>query len=230
MGELGTLSPAWRWTTNAISLLSVFFFSGIIFGWAPLELMLLEEGQYEELCYQDGANESFSSSTCADRMNRLNAIFTLAQFFLSFASLPIGFLLDIAPKPFHFAIAGILEMTGLVLFSISDSDSDRDYFLLGYSLLAVGGCMTMLGAFPASFLLAKYQAGILVSLARGLSARRRISITGCTFKSVLGTGGLVGRGWQGEKIVLWGSNFVRLSFLPFNNLLLSQQGEHRVSF
>ena len=81
-------------------------------------------------------------------MNRLNAIFTLAQFFLSFASLPIGFLLDIAPKPFHFAIAGILEMTGLVLFSISDSDSDRDYFLLGYSLLAVGGCMTMLGAFP----------------------------------------------------------------------------------
>ena len=185
-----SLSPTWRWGTNVLSLLSVFFFSGIIFGWAPLELMLLEEGQYHELCENDDAIDSLSQSSsrfllpaeeaeeydvitspapgsdtsCAEQMNHLNAMFTLAQFFLSFASLPVGFLLDIAPKPVHFGMAGAFQILGLLLMSISDSANGQDYFILGYSLLALGGCMTLLGAFPASFLLAKYQAGILASI------------------------------------------------------------------
>jgi len=133
--------------------------------------MLLEEGQYEELCL-DG-----QESICAARQNKLDAIFTLAQFFLSFVSLPVGVLVDTAPKPVYFAIAGILEIAGLLLFAVSESSTNkeeessfatnttRDYFLPAYSLLAVGGCLTMLGAFPASFLLPKYQAYFLASTA-----------------------------------------------------------------
>ena len=169
------LSPTWRYATNALSLLSVFCFSGIIFGWAPLELLLLQEGQYSELCSveDDDTNNndtatlpnSIDSPTCPAQMNRLNAMFTLAQFWLSFASLPVGFLLDMAPKPLHFATAGMLQVAGLLLLAISDSSStSSDWFIVGYSLLALGGCMTMLGAFPASFLLPTYQAGILASI------------------------------------------------------------------
>jgi LAT3 family solute carrier family 43 protein 3 len=157
------ISISFRFLTNIIALTSVFFFSGIIFGWAPLELMLLEEGQYSELCISPTSTAN-STTTCPDQINKLNAMFTMAQFWLSFASLPVGFLLDYAPKTLHFAICGILEVTGLVLFAHSSSSSSSDYFVLAYSLLALGGCMTMLGAFPASFLLPTYQAGILASI------------------------------------------------------------------
>ena len=168
--RLGVVSPVVRWIITGVSLLSVLCFSGIIFGWAPLELMLLEEGQYD-------------GETTAVQLQKLNIIFTVAQFLLSFASLPVGLFLDLIPKPLYFGVAGLCEITGLILFALSDSstsrtarsmsasaeqesyqaqDHDHDHFLLGYSLLAVGGCMTLLGAYPASFLLPHYQAGILV--------------------------------------------------------------------
>jgi MFS family permease len=155
-GSAGTIPIALRWTTNAFTLLSSLLFSGVIFGWAPLELILLREGQYSELC---SASEDLP---CPSQMNRLNIIFTLAQFFLSFASLPIGFFMDHAPKTLHFSIAGLLEISGLVLFGLSDSKTN-DWFPVAYSLMALGGSMTMLGSFPASFLLPRHQAGILAA-------------------------------------------------------------------
>ena len=109
------LSPALRWTTNGVSLLSVLLFSGIIFGWAPLEMLLLEEGQYGELCSDRSLSSSSSPeevvgrTPCAEQSDRLDAMFTVAQFALSFSSLPVGFALDSLPKSAHFAAAGIVE-------------------------------------------------------------------------------------------------------------------------
>jgi MFS family permease len=155
-GSAVTIPAALRWTTNALTLVSSLLFSGIIFGWAPLELILLREGQYSELC------STTESLPCPSQMNRLNIIFTLAQFFLSFAALPIGFFMDHASKTIHFSIAAVLEVSGLVLFGLSDSKTN-DWFPVAYSLMALGGSMTMLGSFPASFLLPRHQAGILAA-------------------------------------------------------------------
>jgi len=162
----------WGWFLNIFSLISVFCFSGIIFGWAPLELWLLEEDQYSEYC-NDNNNETTDTTTdasaaCPEQMNHLNALFTIAQFLLSFASLPVGYLLDTCPsKSLYFGMAGTLEIVGLALFSISDTHStasNKDHFLVGYALMALGGGMTMLGAFPASFLLPNYQTAILAGI------------------------------------------------------------------
>ena len=167
-----SIPPALCWTTNAAALLSAFLFSGIIFGWAPLKLVLIHEGQYAELCRSDSSSSSpppqqqQATTPCVAQMNQFNVIFTLAQFFLSFASLPVGFFLDYAPKAFHYGVATVFQVGGLLLFGISSSSSSssRDYFVLAYSCLALGGCMTILGAFPASFLLPKHQAGILAGI------------------------------------------------------------------
>jgi MFS transporter, LAT3 family, solute carrier family 43, member 3 len=152
-----TIPTSLRLLTTASSLISVCFFSGIIFGWAPLKVVLKQEGQYSEYCngYQ---------SSCAEQLSRFNAIFTSAQFFLSFASLPVGFFLDYAPKPFHFGFAAVFQVGGLLLFAKADS-KHADNFVLAYSLLALGGCITTLGAYPASFLLPHHQAGILAGIA-----------------------------------------------------------------
>jgi LAT3 family solute carrier family 43 protein 3 len=152
-----TIPSQLRITTNALALLSVFLFSGVIFGWAPLELLLLREGQYSETC------ENGEAMPCPTQIARLQLVFTAGQFILSFASLPVGYFLDHAPKSLFYFVTAVVEVTGLCIFASSDSES-FDYFVLGYSLMALGGCMTMLGAFPASFLIPKHQAGILAAI------------------------------------------------------------------
>jgi len=166
-----TIPSSLRWTTNLLSLLAVFGYSGIIYGWAPLELLLLREGQYGETCGDDaaGASRSGASSTAAARVDdndpppssftycpsqliRLQVIFTVAQFVLSFVSLGVGWFLDHAPKQYHWLLAALVEISGLVLFAYADSKR-FDVFAVSYAMMAFGGCMTMLGAFPASFLL-----------------------------------------------------------------------------
>jgi MFS transporter, LAT3 family, solute carrier family 43, member 3 len=188
--EHSPVSPALRLTTNILALISVFFFSGIIFGWAPLELLLLQEGQYSEVCPIDdggdgggggdtvdptdagGGNDddsgTDSTTSCAEQRNKLSFIFTMAQFTLSFSSLPVGFVLDKISKSKFILLTALIEMIGLISFGLSESSSSSgskpDLFLFGYCCMALGGCMSMLGAFPASFLLPRYQAGILASI------------------------------------------------------------------
>lgn len=155
------LPTSLRVATNASALISCIFFSGIIFGWAPLKLILIREDQFSELC-----DDSYTDTTqpCVQQIDKYNFIFTLAQFMLSFASLPVGFFLDHSYKTIHYAVAALLEISGLLLFGASDSHSGRDFFVMGYTMMSLGGCMTMLGAFPASFLLPHHQAGILAAI------------------------------------------------------------------
>ena len=159
--EKEELPKSLRVITNTLSLISVFFFSGIIFGWAPLELMLLREGVYARSSFAANAtflnDESGQQQPDEQQIQRLNAIFTIAQFLLSFASLPVGFLVDHAPKPLYFGCTAAFEVTGLFLFAY-------DHFMSGYALISLGGCMTMLGSFPASFLLPGQQAGLLAAI------------------------------------------------------------------
>lgn len=157
------VSDRLRWLTNGSALLCVFMFSGIIFGWAPLKLILQREGQFARLCGHD------EPTPCVAQTIRFNRIFTSAQFFLSFASLPVGFFLDHCSKVTHYAVAAVLEITGLLLVAAADySDTDDvpflDEFLLGYTLMSLGGGMAMMGAFPASFLLPAVQGGILAGV------------------------------------------------------------------
>ena len=104
-------------------MLSVFCFSGIIFGWAPLELLLFQEGQYLSLCQQEEEEGEIATDydngggiiSCATQRNKLNFIFTMSQFTLSFVSLPIGFLLDSISKPYYYLLTAIIEIIGLII-------------------------------------------------------------------------------------------------------------------
>jgi MFS transporter, LAT3 family, solute carrier family 43, member 3 len=152
-----TISQSLRWTTNIAALFSCFLLTGIIFGWAPLKLILLREGQYHEYCSSDS-----DSDVCVAQLDHYNVIFTMAQFSLSFGSLFVGILMDYASKARLYVIVALIQVSGLVLFGLSQS-STLDYFAIGYILLAVGGCITMLAGFPASFLLPRHQPAILAA-------------------------------------------------------------------
>ena len=58
---------------------------------------------------------------CSKQLGRLNLAFTLATFVLSAASLPAGYFLDTCGPAASVLVAGVLQVTGLVMLAVSDS-------------------------------------------------------------------------------------------------------------
>lgn len=147
-------------------MLSVFLYSGALFGWAPLQQILLGEhdgrGQYSSLC-QHNTNTTTTPEHCQSQLERLNLIYTLGTFTLSLVSLPGGWFLDTYGVRATVSLSGVFTIGGFVLFGISDSDS-FDAFIPGAVLIATGGFLIMVSAFPVSFLFPKWQTIILAAV------------------------------------------------------------------
>lgn len=148
--------------------LSDLLLTGLVFGWAPLLLMLQDEQQYVELCGFDSADYDANDGndaplTCVAQENRLNLMFAVASVTMNAGALPIGFFLDYAGPKIAVVVAAAIEVSGLLLLAFADSQS-FDVFLPAYTLLAFGGSMTMMASFPASFLVMQYQTAILAAI------------------------------------------------------------------
>lgn len=142
--------------------------TGLVFGWAPLLLMLQDEQQYGELCTDDAAlidsdDTSNTGFACVEQENQLNLMFAVASVTMNAASLPIGIFLDYAGPMKAITLAAIVELTGLFLMAYADSQT-FDVFLPAYTMLAFGGSMTMMASFPASFVIMQYQTAILAGI------------------------------------------------------------------
>ncbi|OWZ08812.1 putative membrane protein [Phytophthora megakarya] len=131
--------------------------TGLVFGWAPLLLLLQEEGQYHELCTDR------SESTCVVQENRLNLVFAVASVAMNAGALPVGIFLDRAGPRVTIAVAAVIEVSGLTMLGLADSQS-FDVFVPAYVLIAFGGCITMMSSYPASFLIMRYQTAILAGI------------------------------------------------------------------
>ncbi|OQR86710.1 hypothetical protein ACHHYP_10292 [Achlya hypogyna] len=145
------------WAQVVFVLLSDILFSGIIYGWAPLALILQEEDQYGELC------ASAAAGRCSVQDTQLNLIYAVATFLSSMISLPVGMLMDrIGPK-YTILVAGLLQTSGLLLLGAADSKT-FDVFVPAYATLAVGGGMTLMGSFSSSFLIPEFQTVVLAAV------------------------------------------------------------------
>ncbi|KAF0687127.1 Aste57867_21098 [Aphanomyces stellatus] len=140
-------------------LLTDILYAGLIFGWAPMLLLLQEENQYNELC----APDTPVGMRCSDQDSRLNMIYAIASVAVNISSLPVGCILDYFGPKYSIMVAAVLEVSGLFLLGAADSKS-FDVFLLAYTLCAVGGCITMMASYPASFLIMSHQTAILAAI------------------------------------------------------------------
>ena len=127
----------------AISLSAVLF-SGITFGWAGLQRLLLEEGVYACDNESGADSEVVSEDACGRQLVQLNLVFTLAQFCHVVSSLPVGFLLD---NP-RFGIEGTSAIgfgllgTGLFLLSnVGSGGSGSSKVLPAMLFIGAGGPM-----------------------------------------------------------------------------------------
>lgn len=139
-----------------VVLASDLLLTGLVFGWAPLLLLLQEEQQYVELCEDD-------ESSCVAQENKLNLMFAVASVAMNAGALPIGVFLDYLGPRVATAAAALVEISGIVLLALADSQT-FDVFVPAYLLIAFGGCITMMASFPASFLIMQYQTAILAAI------------------------------------------------------------------
>ena len=133
-----------------VDLLSMLLFSGIIFGWAPLNAMLIEEGFYAERCPTPGV-------LCDAQKAALNQAFTYAASAVSVSALPAGWLLDACGPLVGSILAGVLCVTGLAGIAISvqvAAAAAVTEAILEAALVcvAVGGYLTMCSGFSMPFL------------------------------------------------------------------------------
>ncbi|CEM01492.1 unnamed protein product [Vitrella brassicaformis CCMP3155] len=136
------------------SCLAAMLLSGMIYGWAPIQLFLIQEHQYEELCDQH------EKAPCPAQLRKLSNIYTVGSFVIILMALPGGFFLDQVGPQATVALSAILNVIGLVLFGASDSKT-FDYFAFSYAVMAAAGALAMFAGFPVSFVLPEYQTLIL---------------------------------------------------------------------
>ena len=117
--------------------------SGVVFGWAPLQMMLQEEGIYGDVC-TDGP-------PCQEQAVRLQIIYTVATSAFCFCVWPTGLVLD-AYGPRACCMMGA-AFFGVGTALMARSDAAHDLFMPGFVLMAVGGLPVVLSMMHLSELI-----------------------------------------------------------------------------
>ena len=85
---------------TVFGIIEMVLFSGVVFGWANMVLILKEEEYFKDLCAESDRNSSLrdessdDSEKCGEQDERLALIFTLSVFAFNVAGFIGGALLD----------------------------------------------------------------------------------------------------------------------------------------
>lgn len=141
-------TDVWRGIVQVvIAIIYCLFAAGIVFGYAAIKPVLIDEGVFKEFCTPEEVEKHVSP--CYKQEIRLNLMFTIAAVSTNVAALPIGTILDrYGPKACGL-IGSVFLTTGALLFSFA-STVERDLFTPGYFFLALGGPFVFISSFQLS--------------------------------------------------------------------------------
>ncbi|KIW88046.1 uncharacterized protein Z519_11156 [Cladophialophora bantiana CBS 173.52] len=131
----------------AIAILYCLFAAGIVFGYAAIKPVLIDEGVFKDLCTPEEVDRHVSP--CYKQEIRLNLMFTVAAVSTNVAALPIGTILDKYGPKVCGIIGSIFLTAGALLFSFAIK-VDGDLFTPGYFFLALGGPFVFISSFQLS--------------------------------------------------------------------------------
>lgn len=147
-----------------IQILCTTLFSGILFGWAPFQLIMIEEGLYS--CSDEKTSSTSSKSddseNCISQQSNLNLLFTIATSTFMISSLFIGFFVDYYGPTLTIILNGIVVSLSLFLIGIAPVE-DEGLFVLIALLLGLGGSLTLTGSFPIGFVVDPAHMPIIIS-------------------------------------------------------------------
>ncbi|KAK7537466.1 major facilitator superfamily domain-containing protein [Phyllosticta citribraziliensis] len=139
------------------------FAAGIVFGYAALKPVLIEEGVYRDRCTQDELENG--AHVCYEQELRLNFMFTVAAVSTNVCALPVGAVLD-RFGPRVCGVIGVFFLTIGALFFALAADASFDGYIPGYLFLALGGPFVFISSFQLSNTFPKYS-GLILALLTG---------------------------------------------------------------
>ncbi|OXV11285.1 hypothetical protein Egran_00954 [Elaphomyces granulatus] len=123
------------------------FAAGLVFGFAALKPVLIQEGIYRDHCAAKELENG--DSVCYEQEMRLNLMFTIAAVVTNVCALPVGTILD-SYGPRVCGIAGSIFLAmGALLFGFATL-FPFDAYILGYLFLALGGPFVFISSFHLS--------------------------------------------------------------------------------
>ncbi|KKZ61246.1 hypothetical protein EMCG_04118 [[Emmonsia] crescens] len=140
--------PKWKRVTQVcVAVVYCVLSAGVVFGYAALKPILIEEGVYRNLCTKDEIERG--ERLCYNQDLRLNFMFTLAAVATNISALPVGTILDFFGPRFSASIGSIFIASGSLCLSLA-SILPFDTYISGYFLLAIGGPFVFISAFQLS--------------------------------------------------------------------------------
>ena len=131
-----------------VAIIYCLFAAGIVFGYAAIKPVLIDEGVFKNLCTAEEKERGVSP--CYKQEIRLNLMFTVAAVSTNVAALPIGTILD-RYGPRTCGLLGSIFLTiGALLFSFASEVADGDLYTPGYFFLALGGPFIFISSFQLS--------------------------------------------------------------------------------
>ncbi|PGH11167.1 hypothetical protein AJ79_05009 [Helicocarpus griseus UAMH5409] len=121
--------------------------AGVVFGYAALKPILIDEGVYRNLCTKEELDRG--ETLCYNQDLRLNFMFTLAAVVTNISALPVGTILDTFGPRISGGIGSIFIGAGALCLALA-SLLPFDAYVPGYFLLALGGPFVFISSFQLS--------------------------------------------------------------------------------
>lgn len=137
-----TAYPRARQVTPWLALLSCLFFAGPIYGWTPMQAMLVRRGAFSYEC--DAAETS-----CAAQLETLSAVYSLATFANEGSAFLVGVLVDLQGSEVTVLLSGTAYVVAYVMIACFEFFGDWSLFV-AFVLLGIGGMGFFLAAFRAA--------------------------------------------------------------------------------
>ena len=115
-----TTHPVARRVTPYLALLSCLMFAGPIYGWTPMQAMLVERGAFLYECDAEEVIVQSSDSACAAQIETLSAVYSLASFVNEGSAFLIGVLVDLQGSEVTVLLSGACYVAGYVLIGLFD--------------------------------------------------------------------------------------------------------------
>lgn len=137
--------------------------AGPVFGFAALKPILISQHIYESKCDVDIES---TETKCVDQDLSLNFLFTIACMMTNISALPVGSILDIYGPKITGIIGSFIIALGSLSLKFANNLTFLDGYLIGYTLLALGGpfvfisCFQLANSFPKN-------SGLILALLTG---------------------------------------------------------------
>lgn len=140
------VSPSRRFAQVVVTVLACWLASGIVFGFAALKPILVEQGVYhDEMCSPEEIKQGVE--LCYEQDLRLNLFFAIASTTCNVSALPVGTILDRYGPRVCAIIGSVCLAIGSLLMAYAFYIPDFDGYIAGNVFLALGGTFIFVPSF-----------------------------------------------------------------------------------